>query len=42
MEIKKTVILESSEPLSKALAQLDTEPAVLVTKDGKYHGLIDH
>ena len=42
MEIKKTVILESSEPLSKALAQLDTTPAVLVTKDGKYHGLIDH
>lgn len=42
MEIKKTVILESSEPLSKALAQLDTTPAVLVTKEGKYHGLIDH
>jgi predicted transcriptional regulator/ribosome-associated translation inhibitor RaiA len=42
MEIKKTAILESSEPLSKALAQLDTAPAVLVTKDGKYFGMIDH
>lgn len=42
METKKTAILDCSEPLSKALAQLDTAPAVLVTKDGKYHGLIDH
>ncbi len=42
MEIKKTVILDSSEPLSKALPQLDVTPAVLVTKNGKYYGMIDH
>jgi len=42
MEIKRTMILESSEPLSKALPQLDTKPAVIVTKMGKYYGVIDH
>ncbi len=42
MEIKKTVMLDSSEPLSKALPQLDVMPAVIVTKNGKYYGMIDH
>lgn len=42
MEIKQTIMLESTEPLSKALPQLDTAPAVIVTKSGKYLGVIDH
>ncbi len=42
MEIKQTLVLDSSDSLSKAIAQLDESPAVIVTRDGKYYGLIDH
>jgi len=42
MDIKRTAILESSDSLSKALAQLDMTPAVIVTKNGKYYGIVDH
>ena len=42
MEIKKTLILDVSEPVSKAAPQLLEATAVIVTKDGKYHGIIDH
>ncbi len=42
MEIKNTLILDSSDSLSKALPQLDDMPAVIVTKNGKYYGIIDH
>ena len=42
MEIKQTLILEASNTLSKALPQLDESPAVIVTKNGKYYGMIDH
>lgn len=42
MEIKQTMVLDGSEPLSKALSQLVESPAVLVTKNGKYFGVIDH
>jgi predicted transcriptional regulator/ribosome-associated translation inhibitor RaiA len=42
MEIKRTLILDSSDSLSKALPQLDMMPAVIVTKGGKYFGIIDH
>ncbi|MFN7991301.1 MAG: CBS domain-containing protein [Candidatus Micrarchaeia archaeon] len=42
MEIRKTPVLESSDSLSKALAQLDTQPAVIITKNGRYIGIIDH
>ena len=41
MEIKKTLVVESSEPLSKAAAHLDESGAVIVTKDGKYYGTIN-
>ncbi|MBD3210088.1 CBS domain-containing protein [Candidatus Micrarchaeota archaeon] len=42
MEVKKTVILDGSEPLSKVLTNLDENPAVIITKKGKYYGIIDH
>jgi predicted transcriptional regulator len=42
MEIKETLILDGSEPLSKVLTHLDEAPAVIVTRKGKYYGLIDH
>lgn len=42
MEIKRTLILDSSEPLSKALSHLSDSPAVVVTKGGRYYGIIDH
>jgi predicted transcriptional regulator/ribosome-associated translation inhibitor RaiA len=42
MEIKRTLVLDSSEYISKALSQLDQTPAVIVTKNGKYYGVIDH
>ena len=42
MEIKQTLVLDSSDSLSKALPQLDEMPAVIVTKNGKYFGIIDH
>ncbi|MFH1520762.1 MAG: CBS domain-containing protein [Candidatus Micrarchaeota archaeon] len=42
MEIKQTLILETSDSLSKALSQLDESPAVIVTKKGRYYGIIDH
>lgn len=42
MEIKKTLILDCAEPASKALPRLMDVPAVIVTKNGKYYGLIDH
>lgn len=42
MEIKKTLVLEAGEPASKAMSHLDECPAVIVTKNGKYYGIIDH
>ncbi len=42
MEIKRTLILDSSDFVSKALPQLDESPAVIVTKNGRYYGIIDH
>jgi len=42
MEIKRTLILDSSDFISKALPQLDEMPAVIVTKNGRYYGIIDH
>jgi|GEM_PF-568310 len=42
MEIKNTLILDGSEPLSKVLTHLDETPAVIVTKKGTYCGVIDH
>jgi predicted transcriptional regulator/ribosome-associated translation inhibitor RaiA len=42
MDIKKTAMLDSSDSLSKALAQLDETPAVVITKNGKYYGMVDH
>ncbi len=42
MEIKQTLVLDGSDPLSKAIPQLDETPAVIVTKNGKYFGIIDH
>ena len=42
MEIKKTLILDENEPLSKALNEiLDTGTAVIITKDKKYRGIVD-
>lgn len=42
MEIIRTLTLDCAEPASKALPRLMDVPAVIVTKNGKYHGLIDH
>lgn len=42
MEIKQAEVLDFSEPLSKAIAKLSETPAVIVTKGGRYHGIIDH
>lgn len=42
MKIKSTLILDGSEPLSKVLAHLDETPAVVVTRKGRYYGVIDH
>lgn len=42
MEIKQAVVLDSSDSLSKALAHLDETPAVIITKNGKYFGIVDH
>ncbi|MFH0736964.1 MAG: CBS domain-containing protein [Candidatus Micrarchaeota archaeon] len=42
MEIKHTMVLDGSDSLSKALSELDVSPAVIVTKNGKYFGIIDH
>lgn len=42
MDIKKTLILDSSDFVSKALPQLDEMPAVIITKNGRYYGIIDH
>lgn len=42
MEVKRTLIVDSTEYLSKALSQLDESPAVIVTKNGAYLGMIDH
>jgi CBS domain-containing protein len=36
------MVLDSSDSLSKALAELDETPAVLVTRNGAYLGIIDH
>jgi len=42
MEIKPAVILEGDEPLSKALASvLDGNTAVIITKKGKYTGVVE-
>ncbi len=42
MEIKKAVVFEAEEPLSKAISHLRKSPAVLVSYDGEYFGMIDH
>lgn len=42
MEIKRTLILDISDFISKVLPQLDESPAVIVTKNGRYYGIIDH
>jgi len=42
MDIKKTLILDGSEPVSKAASQLVESTAVIVTKGGKYYGILDH
>ncbi len=42
MEIKEALILESTDPLSKAAAYLEDNVAVIITRDGKYYGMIDH
>ncbi|MFZ5501088.1 MAG: CBS domain-containing protein, partial [Candidatus Micrarchaeota archaeon] len=42
MEIKRTLVVDSAEFLSKALPQLDESPAVIVTRNGSYLGMIDH
>ncbi len=41
MELRKTLILDSAEPLSKAAAYLKEEGAVILTKNGKYYGMVD-
>ncbi|NYZ77411.1 CBS domain-containing protein [Candidatus Micrarchaeota archaeon] len=42
MEIKEALILDENDPLSKALAGiLDSRTAVIITRDGKYCGIID-
>lgn len=42
MEMKTALILDGSEPLSKALGGfLETNTAVIVSKSGKYYGIID-
>ena len=42
MKIKKAVVMDAKESLSKAIAKLlDGEPLVIVTQNGKYHGIID-
>jgi predicted transcriptional regulator len=42
MEIKKTLILDINDPLSKALTGvLDSGIAVIVTRGGRYYGIID-
>lgn len=42
MEIKKTLVLDCGEPASKALPRLMDVPAVIVTRNGRYYGIIDH
>ena len=42
MEIKRTLVLDSSDSISKALPELEETPAVVITKNGKYYGIIDH
>ncbi|MCI0503580.1 CBS domain-containing protein [Candidatus Micrarchaeota archaeon] len=42
MEIVRALVLDSSDSLSKALTELDESPAVIVTKNGGYFGIIDH
>ena len=42
MEIKNALVLDGNEPLSKALGSvLDTGTAVIVSRKGKYYGIID-
>jgi len=42
MEIKNALVLDGNEPLSKALSGvLDTGTAVIVSRKGKYYGIID-
>ncbi|MBU0532805.1 CBS domain-containing protein [Candidatus Micrarchaeota archaeon] len=42
MELKNTLILDGSESLSKVMSHLSEMPAVIITKNGKYYGVIDH
>jgi len=42
MDIKKTLVLDSADPVSKAASFLKDSPAVIVTRQGKYYGIIDH
>jgi len=42
MEIKNALVLDGNEPLSKALSGvLDTGTAVIVSRKGRYYGIID-
>ncbi len=42
MEIKNALVLDGNEPLSKALSGvLDSGTAVIVSKNGRYYGIID-
>ncbi len=42
MEIKKAILIDCAEPASRALSQLMEAPAVIVTRNGRYYGIIDH
>lgn len=42
MEIKQTLVLDSADSLLRALRQLEETPAVIVTRNGRYCGIIDH
>ena len=41
MEIRKTTLLEYNEPASRAMASLENSDAVIITREGKYCGLLD-
>lgn len=42
MEIKNVLVLDCNDSASKAASHLEENPAVIITKDGKYFGVIDH
>ena len=39
--ISKVPIIDSSEPVTSVIPKLSKNPAVIVTKDGKYYGIVD-